>query len=83
MADDCAMSTILSSMAPLSRDNRPIISPMVKKATAHIAASYGVFRSNCGRGTPQQSWRGMQGAAAHQHCFPVFNTRSQSVLDFM
>ena len=35
------------------------------------------------RRTPQQSWRGMQGAAAHQHRFPVFNTRSQAVLDFM
>jgi hypothetical protein len=35
------------------------------------------------RRTPQHSWRGMQGAAAHQHRFPVFNTRSQAVLDFM
>jgi hypothetical protein len=35
------------------------------------------------RRTPQQSWRAMPGATAHQHRLPVFNARSQTVLDFM
>jgi hypothetical protein len=35
------------------------------------------------RRTPQQSWRGMQGAAAHQHRFPVLNLRNHAVSDFI
>jgi hypothetical protein len=48
-----------------------------------LSKIYRAFRVKQRRRTPQQSWRGMQGAAAHQHRFPVFNTRSQAVLDFM
>jgi len=35
------------------------------------------------RRTPQQSWLGMQGAAAHQPRFPVLNMRNHDVSDFI